>query len=123
MTLFSVFRRSVTPARMTQLTQWDSDDMIKAMPGNLLTIDEAIRALGVSRSTLWRRLRGGELPSVRRGGRRLVRLRTPRKTVLAKTMNDIQPFTENHPMFRLIGAGRSGGQSPGARDKHAILDA
>jgi excisionase family DNA binding protein len=92
------------------------------MPGNLLTIDEAIQALGVSRSTLWRRLGRGELPSVRRGGLRLVRLTMPGKAVRAKTMSDIQPFTENHPVFRLIGAGRSGGQSPGARDKHAILD-
>jgi len=25
-------------------------------------------------------------------------------------------------MFRLAGAGRSGGRPPGARDKHAILD-
>jgi excisionase family DNA binding protein len=91
------------------------------MPGNLLTIDEAVEALGVSRSTLWRRLGRGELPSVRRGGRRLVRL-TPWKTVRGNTTSDIQPFTENHPIFRLIGAGRSGGQSPGARDKHAILD-
>jgi excisionase family DNA binding protein len=92
------------------------------MPTNLLTIDEATRELGISRSTLWRRLRGGELPSVRRGGRRLVRLTKTRTTIRAKTISQIQPFTENHPMFRLIGAGRSGGQSPGARDKHAILD-
>jgi excisionase family DNA binding protein len=92
------------------------------MPGKLLTIDEAIQALGVSRSTLWRRLGRGELPSVRRGGRRLVRLTAPRTTARTKTSSDIQPFTENHPIFRLIGAGRSGGQLPGARDKHAILD-
>ncbi len=92
------------------------------MLGNLVTIDEAIRALGVSRSTLWRRLGRGELPSVRRGGRRLVRLTMPRTAVRSKATSDIQPFTENHPMFCLIGAGRSGGQSPGARDKHAILD-
>jgi excisionase family DNA binding protein len=92
------------------------------MSGNLLTIDEAIRALGVSRSTLWRRLGRGELPSVRRGGRRLVRVTTPRTTVRAKTMNQIQPFTENSPIFGLVGAGRSGGQAPGARDKHSILD-
>jgi hypothetical protein len=25
-------------------------------------------------------------------------------------------------MFRLIGAGRGGGRTPGARDKHAIVD-
>jgi excisionase family DNA binding protein len=95
---------------------------MKAMSTNLLTIDETVRALGVSRSTVWRRLQRGELPSIRRGGRRLVRLTTPRKAVRGKATGDIQPFTESHPIFRLIGAGRSGGQSPGARDKHAILD-
>lgn len=91
------------------------------MPGNLLTIDEAILALGVSRSTLWRQLRRGEIPSVSRGGRRLVRLPLRRKTVRGKTSGDIPGFTESHPIFRLIGAGRGGGQLPGARDKHAIL--
>lgn len=93
------------------------------MRTNLLTIDEATRALGVSRSTLWRRLQRGELPSVRRGGRRLVRLTATRKAVREKATGDIPPFTEGHPIFRLVGAGRSGGQLPGARDKHAILDA
>ena len=92
------------------------------MPTNLLTINEAIQALGVSRSTLWRRLQRGDLPSVRRGGRRLVRLTPTRKAARGKAKSDIPPFTESHPLFRLIGAGRSGGQSPGARDKHAILD-
>jgi excisionase family DNA binding protein len=50
------------------------------MSGDLLTIDEAILALGVSRSTLWRQLKRGDIPSVSRGGRRLVRLTTRRKT-------------------------------------------
>ena len=89
---------------------------------NLLTIDEAMQALGVSRSTLWRRLQRGDLSSVRRGGRRLVRLTTIRKAARGKA-EGVLPFTEKHPIFRLVGAGRSGGQSPGARDKHAILDA
>ena len=93
------------------------------MAENLLTIDEAIRALGVSRSTLWRRLQSGDLASVRRGGRRLVSLTTTRSAKRGKVTGDIPPFTEDHPMFRLMGAGRGGGQSPGARDKHAILDA
>jgi len=90
------------------------------MVENLLTIDDAIRALGVSRSTLWRRLRSGAIPSVRRGGRRFVRLTN--KTTRREATADIPPFTGKHPMFRLIGAGRSGGQTPGARDKHRILD-
>ena len=93
------------------------------MATDLLTINEALRALGVSRSTLWRRLQRGDLPSIRRGGRRLVRVSMSRKTVSKKHTHDIAPFTENHPMFRLVGAGRSGGQQPGARDKHALLDA
>jgi excisionase family DNA binding protein len=95
---------------------------MKAMPTNLLTIDEAIRTLGISRSTLWRRLQRGDLPSIRRGGRRLVSLPTRQKAVRARATGDIPPFTADHPIFRLMGAGRSGGQSPGARDKHAILD-
>ena len=92
------------------------------MAGNLLTITETMQALGVSRSTLWRRLRNGELPSVRRGGRRLVRLPVSSRATRGKTTREIPAFTENHPIFRLAGAGRGGGKSPGARDKHAILD-
>ena len=34
----------------------------------------------------------------------------------------IPPSSHDHPMFRLVGAGRGGGRTPGARDKHAILD-
>jgi len=93
------------------------------MGENLLTVNEAIRALGVSRSTLWRRLQSGAIPSVRRGGRRLVRLTMTRKATRGKITDDIPAFTAKHPIFRLIGAGRSGGRIPGARDKHAILDA
>ena len=92
------------------------------MAKNLLTIEEAIRALGISRSTLWRRLLRGEIPSISRGGRRLVHVTAGQKAARVKTTNDIPPFTESHPIFRLVGAGRSGGQRPGARNKHAILD-
>ncbi len=93
------------------------------MVENLLTVDEAVRALGISRSTLWRRLQSGAIPSVRRGGRRLVRLTMTRKATCKEVTGDIPPFTGKHPIFRLMGAGRSGGRTPGARDKHAILDA
>lgn len=104
------------------MKQRHSGDTIKAMAENLLTVNEAMRALGVSRSTLWRRLQSGAIPSVRRGGRRLVRL-TMRKAARGETTREIPSFTAKHPIFRLIGAGRSGGRTPGARDKHAILDA
>jgi excisionase family DNA binding protein len=93
------------------------------VPANLLTIDEAMRALGVSRSTLWRRLQHGDLSSIRRGGRRLVKMTAIRKAARGKTTAEIRPLTESHPIFRLVGAGRSGGRLPGAREKHAILDA
>ena len=99
----------------------DRGDTIKVMSMNLVTIDEAVLALGISRSTLWRRLQRGDLQSVRRGGRRLVRLTKTRKVARGSAGGDIPPFTESHPIFRLIGGGRSGGRSPGARDKHAIL--
>lgn len=91
------------------------------MGSNLITIDEATEVLGISRSTLWRRVRSGEIPSVKRGGRRLVQLPVRRNAARAKFASDIPPFTEDHPIFRLVGAGRGGGR-PGARDKHAILD-
>lgn len=87
----------------------------------LLTIDEATQALGISRSTLWRRVRSGNIPSIRRGGRRLVQLPASGKTGRANVSGDIPAFTKDHPIFRLVGAGCGGGQ-PGARDKHAILD-
>ncbi|HEV3217606.1 MAG TPA: helix-turn-helix domain-containing protein [Vicinamibacterales bacterium] len=90
------------------------------MAGALITVEEAGRTLGVSRSTVWRLIQRGDLPSVRRGGRRLVpvsALQTRRRRTAG-----IPPFSHDHPMFRLIGAGRGGGKTPGARDKHAILD-
>src|SRR5947199_8878377 len=91
------------------------------MAVEMVTVDEAGRALGVSRSTVWRLIQRGDLASVRRGGRRLVptaALRTQSRRKKAQ----MPPFRRDHPMFRLVGAGRGGGAAPGARDKHAILD-
>jgi excisionase family DNA binding protein len=92
------------------------------MAREMITVEEAGRALGVSRSTVWRLIQRGGLPSVRRGGRRLV----PASAVQARThrrpTEGIPPFSHDHPMFRLAGAGRGGGRTPGARDKHTILD-
>jgi len=87
-----------------------------------MTVDEAGRQLGVSASTVWRMIRRGELPSFLERGRRVVpqsAVTTP-QTAVAETR--LPPFRSDNPLFRLAGAGRSGGRRPGARDKHAILD-
>lgn len=88
----------------------------------LITVDEAGRALGKSRSTIWRLIRRGELPSVRQKGRRLIRAAALRTVVARSPGADVPAFSSDHPIFRLVGAGRGGGRRPGARDKHAILD-
>lgn len=93
-----------------------------AMADQLLTVEEAGRALGVSRSTVWRLIQRGELRSVRHGGRRLVPAIALRRRAVRRRSQDIPAFSADHPIFRLVGAGRGGGKKPGARDKHAILD-
>ena len=93
------------------------------MAQNLITVEAAGRALGVSRSTVWRLIQRGELPSIRRGGRRLVPADAARKRPRRSGSPAAVPaLTEDHAIFRLIGAGRGGGHTPGARDKHGILD-
>ena len=93
------------------------------MPADNRFVDvhEAGKVLGVSESTVWRMIRRGTLPSIRRSGRRLVPRRALEKTV-KKTTAQIPPLAGDHPIFRLVGAGRGGGGSPGARDKHSLLD-
>ena len=88
----------------------------------MVTVEEAGRTLGVSRSTVWRLIQRGDLPSVRRRGRRLVPASAIHTRVRRRQTARIPPFSHDHPMFRLVGAGRGGGRTPGARDKHAILD-
>ena len=92
------------------------------MVTEMVTIDEAGRALGVSRATVWRLIRRGDLPSIRRGGRRLVPASAIQTRARRSRTGQIPPFSNDHPIFRLVGAGRGGGRTPGARDKHAILD-
>jgi excisionase family DNA binding protein len=92
------------------------------MAVQLMTVEEAGHVLGVSRSTVWRLIQRGELPSVRRAGRRLVPASALRTRARRGRAPDIPPFSDDHPIFRLVGAGRGGGRTPGARDKHAILD-
>ena len=87
-----------------------------------LSIQQAGQALGVSSSTVWRMIRRGELPTVRDRGRRLVLADALTRHARSKQRSTIPPLTRAHPIFRLAGAGRSGGRVPGARDKHAVLD-
>lgn len=89
---------------------------------SLLSIAEAGRALGVSESTVWRLLRRGALPSIRKGGRRLIPQQALSRRGSTQETAAVPPLREDHPIFSLVGAGRSGGNPPGARDKHAILD-
>jgi excisionase family DNA binding protein len=96
--------------------------MIAKSVDTFVDIGEACRALGISRSTIFRLIRRGSIQSIRRGGRRLI----PQQALMAKgarrAARSVPPLTRDHPIFRLVGAGRGGGKAPGARDKHAILD-
>jgi excisionase family DNA binding protein len=87
-----------------------------------VSVEEAGQALGVSPSTVWRMIRRGALPSVRHRGRRLVLAHGLTSGARRRSRQEILPLTRDHPIFRLVGAGRGGGGSPGARDKHALLD-
>jgi excisionase family DNA binding protein len=87
-----------------------------------VSVEDAGQALGVSASTVWRMIRRGELPSVRRRGRRLVLAEGLAGRARDASPRAIPPMTRDHPIFRLVGAGRGGGATPGARDKHALLD-
>lgn len=87
-----------------------------------ISVPEAGTALGVSEATIWRMIRRGALQSVSRGGRRLVSVETIDDTQRPRKVDTIPPLTPDHPIFRLVGAGRSGGVLPGARDKYATID-
>ena len=88
----------------------------------LLNVSEAGRILGVSDSTVWRMIRRGAIPSIFAGGRRLIPRDPLQREAAERNTQEIAPLHKDHPFFRLVGAGRSGGSSPGARNKHAILD-
>ena len=89
---------------------------------SLVNIGEACSALGVSRSTLFRWIRRGTIQSIRREGRRLIRKQDLMARGARRAIRGVPPLTQDHPIFRLVGAGRGGGKTPGARDKHAVLD-
>lgn len=81
----------------------------------------AARQLGVSLSTIWRRIRRGELPSVRVHGRRQIPQASLRQPAPGDELDAIPPFTKDNPIFRMIGIGRSGGVKPDSSDKYAVL--
>jgi excisionase family DNA binding protein len=81
----------------------------------LLTPGAFAKASGVSLSTIWRRLRANELPSVKRGGRRLIPADALVKPAQAR------PVDEKHPMWKFVGAAKSGGAGPGSSDKYRYL--
>lgn len=91
------------------------------MASDFVTVDQVQGLLGISRSTVWRLIQSGSLPSLRRGARRLIPAAALAVRQKVGRAGNIPPLSENHPIFRLAGAGRSGGRLPGARDKHAIL--
>lgn len=86
------------------------------MRARFLTPDQAVRALGVSRATMWRMLRSGKLRSYKVGGRR----RIPADAVERLDAPALTPFTFDNPIFRLAGRGR--GKGPGwSLDKYPHL--
>lgn len=88
----------------------------------LFSIAAAGRELGVSISTIWRMVRRGELPTVRLAGRRLVPREGLRSARSSRETSSVPRLTVDHPIFGLVGAGRSGGAGPGSSDKYAVLD-
>ena len=94
--------------------------MAKTRPSPV-SVGNAGHLLGVSRSTIWRMIRRGELPSIRQGGRRLVPADALPAGSIRTRRSSVPRLGKDHPIFRLVGAGRSGGNPPGARDKHEIL--
>ena len=87
-----------------------------------MSVAEAGQILGVSASTIWRMIRRGDLPSLRHRGRRLVLTQALTARTARARRGAIPSLTRDHPIFRLVGAGRGGGHAPGARDKHALVD-
>ncbi len=86
-----------------------------------LAVPEAAAQLNVSESTVWRLLRTGALESVVHHGRRLVLKSAVERRTRLRSTSDLRPLTPDHPMWKLVGAARSGGSLPGSDDKYGIL--
>lgn len=88
---------------------------------DVMDVPAAAAELEVSESTVWRLLRRGELESVVRGRRRLVLRRAVERRSRTRGSSSMRPLTPDHPLWRLVGAARSGGVGPGSEDKYAAL--
>jgi len=84
--------------------------------GLLLSPADFAKASGISLSTVWRKLRRKELPSVKRGGKRLIPADAVVEQEAAPRLLD-----DDHPIWKLVGAAKSGGAGPGSSDKHFHL--
>ena len=86
-----------------------------------MAVTEAAAELRVSESTIWRLLRAGELASVVESGRRRVVRSAVERRVHRRPEGTLKPLTATHPLWRFVGAGRSGGRGPGSEDKYGVL--
>lgn len=86
-----------------------------------MAVTEAAAELRVSESTVWRLLRAGELASVVESGRRRVFRSAVERRVQRRLEGALKPLSPTHPLWRFIGAGRSGGSGPGSEDKYGAL--
>lgn len=74
------------------MTTRASTEREQTPPDDILTVEEAAKALRVSTSTLRRRIRYGELPAYRMGGRRL----WVRRGDLSSLMSPVHPAVNWH---------------------------
>ncbi|MDR7450138.1 MAG: helix-turn-helix domain-containing protein [Armatimonadota bacterium] len=78
------------------------DGKLDVLEEGVLSVPEAARLLGVSRTTLYNFLQAGRLPSLRLGGRRLI----PRRALVALLAEALESSWQTDPATR-----RRGGRS------------
>lgn len=86
-------------------------------PAETMAVTEAAAELRVSESTVWRLLRAGELTSVVESGRRRILRSAIERRVHQRSEGRLEPLSSTHPLWRWVGAARSGGRGPGSEDK------
>ncbi len=86
-----------------------------------LGVPEVASELRISESTVWRLLRAGELESVVHRGRRLVLRSAVERRARLRSTSGLRALTPEHPLWKLVGAAKSGGVGAGSNDKYGIL--